>query len=226
MTITGIELWDFVVAGKLLQEWRHDASFPLRVADVVVAACPDVDAVHLAGGDASEAIEAAIAARGLSCTRSTDPFAPARAGAAMAGACADIGQTSIKLVAGDSCRRIARDLERAPLRDDVPRDRRDDARRSTIAAIAEVLRGLGTALVGLPCEIVDGIPRSCTYCWRDPDPDLVPELERASGTTIRIINDAVLAAHAAPRRRGTTLVLTIGFGVGAAVVTDENDAHD
>ncbi|HEV7559001.1 MAG TPA: hypothetical protein VGO00_26190, partial [Kofleriaceae bacterium] len=59
---------------------------------------------------------------------------------------------------------------------------------------------------------------SCTYCWRDPDPDLVPELERASGATIQIINDAVLAAHAAPRRPGTTLVLTIGFGVGAALV--------
>ncbi|HEV7553811.1 MAG TPA: hypothetical protein VGO00_00065, partial [Kofleriaceae bacterium] len=150
--ITGVELWDFVVGGKLLQEWRYDASFPARVADAVFAAYPAIDAVHLAGGDASDAIEAAITARGLPCTRSADPFAPARAGAALAGACADIGQTSIKLVAGGTCRRILRDVARAPLRDEVPLDRRDDARASTIAAIAEVLRGIDTVLVGLPCE--------------------------------------------------------------------------
>jgi len=218
MTITGVELWDFVVGGKLLQEWRHDTSFPVRVAEAVTAAFPAVDAVHLAGGGASHAIEAAIAERGLRCTRSDDPFAPARAGAAIAGTCADIGQTSIKLVAGEASRRLPRDFARAPLRDHVPLERREAARTSTIAAIAEVLRGTSTVLVGLPCEIVGGIPRSCTYCWRDPDPDLVHALEQASGATIRIVNDAVLAAHAAPRRAGTTLVVTIGFGVGAALV--------
>jgi hypothetical protein len=220
VTITGVELWDAPVAGKMLQEWRDDASFPERVADVVWRVfSARVDGVHVAGGGASDIIRAAIAARGMACTVSSDPFAAARAGAARAGACADLGQSSIKLVAGGVERRIARDFGRMPFRDAVPSSQRHAARASTIAAIAEILRGHPRVLVALPCEIAgDGVPRGCSYCWRDPDPELVGELARASGAELEIVNDAVLAAMAVPSRSGTWAVVTIGFGVGGALI--------
>jgi hypothetical protein len=240
-----LEIWDLPVAGKLLQEWRDDATFPARVGDAVVAlvaapatlrawdgamrawdelslrAIAAIRHVHVAGGGATRAVEAAIAARGFTCSRDDDPFTAARWGARMHGLCADVGQTSIKLAraAGQiEVRRIARDLSRAPLRDEVPLDHRDAARETTLDFLASLLVGSSRALVALPCEIVAGVPRSCSYCWRDPDPDLVPELARRSGATIEIVNDAVLAALAAPAAAVPTLVVTIGFGVGGAIL--------
>ena len=230
-----VEIWDLPVGGKLLQEWRDDPSFPERVAEAAVSAATlrawdaataralaAVRHVHLAGGGATAAIEAAIAARGPRCTRDDDPFTAARFGARTHGLCADIGQTSIKFARaaapGVDVVRIPRDPARAPMRDEVPGDQRDAARTTTIDFLASLLAGARTALVALPCEIIAGVPRSCSYCWRDPDPDLVPDLARRSGAAIDIVNDAVLAAHAAPVPRDPTLVLTIGFGVGGAIL--------
>jgi hypothetical protein len=232
-----VEIWDLPVAGKLLHEWRDDPAFPARVAEVVAAvatlrgwddatagALAAIRHVHLAGGGATPAIAAAIAARGFACSRDDDPFRPARFGAHRDGFCADIGQTSIKLARTIDVpdrielRRIPRDLQRAPIRDDVPLDRRDAARETTLDFLASVLAGARMALVALPCEIIAGVPKSCSYCWRDPDPELVPELARRSGATIAIINDAELAALAAPVPAVPTLVVTIGFGVGGAIL--------
>jgi hypothetical protein len=222
--IVPVEVWDYPVAGRMLQEWRDDPAFPARVAEVVAAAYPDIAHVHLMGGGADDRFVDALAARGIATTREPDPFAAARAGAALRGACADVGQTGIKLASGTRTWRVARDLARAPMRDDVPLADRPAARATTIAFLADALRGLGkAALVGLPCEIAADVPRSCTYCWPDPDPALVADLARASGVAIEIVNDAELAALAAERDPrvppGTCLVLTIGFGVGAAVLT-------
>jgi hypothetical protein len=222
--IVPVELWDFPVAGRMLQEWRDDAAFPARVADAVTAAYPEIAHVHLMGGGADDRFVAELAGRGITATCDPDPFAAARAGAALAGACADVGQTGIKLVAGARAWRLSRDLVRAPMRDGVPLAERAAARATTVAFLADALRGIGEhALVGLPCEITDGVPRSCTYCWPDPDPALVADLSRAAGVAIDIVNDAALAALAAERDPrvppGTCLVLTIGFGVGAALLT-------
>jgi hypothetical protein len=221
MTITGVELWDAPVAGKMLQEWRDDVLFPDRVAEVVAARFAGVDRVHVAGGGATDAIRDALAARGFACTLSSDPFDAARVGAASAGACADVGQSSIKLVASFVERRVARDITLMPFRDDVPLEDRDGARARTMGSLARILRTLPAThvLVGLPCEIVDGVPRGCSYCWRDPDPELVGFLTRLSRRTIAIVNDAVLAAMAVPARTGTTAVVTVGFGVGGALIT-------
>jgi len=236
VAIVGVELWDAPVAGKLLQEWRDDESFPERVAEVVAARFAGVPRVHLAGGGATDAIREAIVRRGHACTMSTDPFEAARAGAARAGACADVGQTSIKLVIGAGEgrreRRIPRDFQLAPFRDAVSLGEREAARTSTIATLAQCLAEIPPqirgVLVGLPCEIRDGIPRSCSYCWRDPDPDLVADLARAitayapradsAAVDVAIVNDAVLAAMAVSSVTRPVAVITIGFGVGAALV--------
>ncbi len=232
--IVAIEVWDLAVGGRLLQEWRDDAAFVERVADAVVAVtrappvawspearalAPAIARVHLVGGAADDAACAAIAARGLPCTRSRDPFAAARAAAVEGVLGVDVGQTGIKLALGDRVWRVARDHARAPLRDGVAD--REAARASTIAFLAETIAGHAPrAVVGLPCELpADGIPRSCSYAWRDPDPTLVAELAAAAGTELTVLNDAVLAAIAARAElTGPALVLTLGFGVGGALV--------
>jgi hypothetical protein len=219
-----LAVWDLPVAGKLLQEWRHDTSFPARLATAIAdlhAATPFAH-VFLCGGAADATLAAALP---FPVTLATDPFAAARAGAAARSAlCADVGQTSLKLAHGDRVWRIPRDLARAPLRDDTPLAARDAARASTIAFLREHLAVAADRIVlGLPCEVdANGIPRSCTYCFRDPDPELVPTL---TDLPCEVANDAELAALAAladPRVPGgtATLVLTIGFGVGGALIAD------
>ncbi|MCX5745574.1 MAG: hypothetical protein NT062_24115 [Proteobacteria bacterium] len=212
--IIPVEIWDLPAGGKLLQERRDDADFADHLAAALAAwSAPHVfDRVHVVGGGATDAIVAAIAAR-WACTVEPDPFAAARGAAP----CADVGQTSVKLADPHGRTwRVARDLGRAPLRDGVPLHEREAARTSTIAWLVDVLAPLRAeareVTVGLPCEIVDGVPRSCTYCWRDPDPGLVAALGAA-----HVVNDAVLAARASRVPPGT-LVVTIGFGVGGAIV--------
>ena len=218
-----IEVWNLPVDGRLLQEWRHDTSFPVRLATAIdklhAALATRFSHVVLCGGGANAALASAL---GVPVTLATDLFAAARAGAGFRSAlCADVGQTSIKLAHGDRVWRVPRDFARAPLRDETPVHAREAARASTIRFLAEQLAGAERIVLGLPCEVdARGIPRSCTYCFRDPDPELVSAL----GTTpIEVANDAELAALAArtdPRvpRDAITLVLTIGFGVGGALL--------
>jgi hypothetical protein len=237
--VLALEVWDLPVAGKLLQEWRDDPSFARYLASAVRAliasppaaftplargAASRIAHVHLIGGAVDDAMCAALH---LPCSSTRDPFAAARAGTALlpGAACADIGQTAIKLVDGAHARSVPRDRAHAPPRDSVPLPR-DRARASTIRWLASLLGALGApqVVVGLPCELTgDGIPRSCSYCWPDPDPALVPELEQISGKALAILNDAELAAVAAAPHVPddvVTLVLTIGFGVGGALLTE------
>jgi hypothetical protein len=247
--VTPIEVWDLPVAGRLLQAWRADAAFGERLADAVqqVRATPPaaweaqaralarrISHVHLCGGAGDLAIAGAIAGRGLSCTSDADAYAAAEAASRLAsGLGVDVGQSAIKCAFGDRALRFERDLERAPLRDGVPVDRRPAARASTLTFLADALvqardtlvvlgEQIRTAVLALPCEIgADGHPRSCTYAWRDPDRELVGELVAKTHLAIAICNDAALAAHAHrryARRGGVTLVLTIGFGVGGALI--------
>jgi hypothetical protein len=223
-----LEVWDLPVADKLLQMWRTDASFPIRVASAVAQVRqdhPELAHVHLAGGGASAEIAAAIAEGGLPVSRDDDPFAAARAGAALVpgAGCADVGQTAVKLAFAGRAWRVDRDLSRAPLRDGVPFADRAAARATTIAALGEVLATTGAAqlVVALPCEFTPaGEPGGCTYCWSDPDPLLLAELARAARVELVALNDAELAAVAAAPHLPVdrwSLVLTIGFGVGAAL---------
>jgi hypothetical protein len=234
--ITAVELWDVATSGKLLQEWRDDPAFAVHLAAVVEQVRVDPPAVwsaaareaagriahvHFVGGGVTDETVAAIA---LPATRSRDPFAAARAGARRGAVCADLGQTGIKLVHGERAWRVERDLARAPMRDDTPIAERGRARTTTIEFIAAVLgRPASQITLALPCELDEvGRPRSCSYCWSDPDPHLIGELEAATGCAIDYLNDAELAALAAQPElpaNVTTLVLTIGFAVGGAIVS-------
>ncbi len=239
--VIAVEVWDLPVAGKLLQEWRDDPSFasylaaavrsliaspPAAFTPLARAAASRIAHVHLIGGAVDDAICGAF---DLPTSSTRDPFAAARAGTTLlpGAACADIGQSSLKLVDGARARSIPRDRVHAPPRDSIPDPwRRELVRTGTIRWLASLLGELSApqVVVGLPCELTgEGIPRSCSYCWLDPDPELVPELEHASGKTLAILNDAELAAAAAAPDVPddvVTLVLTIGFGVGGALLTE------
>jgi len=258
--VLAVEVWDLPVGGKLLQEWRADPSFAQRLATVVRAIRDDppttfsaeartaasrIARVHLVGGAVDDALCDAIAEH-LPCTSTRDPFAAARAGTTLVpgAACADVGQSAIKLVDGETpangategrrdsidgprTRRVERDRSLAPPRDSIagswlPTLPRGLVRTSTVRWLASLLAELRAAhiVVGLPCELVAGVPRSCSYCWPDPDPALVSDLARYSGKTLSVLNDAELGAVVAMQAGAPpdTLVLTIGFGVGGALI--------
>lgn len=241
--IEPIEVWDRPVRGRPLQWWRESPTFAEDLASVAIglrdappaafrpaarAIARTIGRVHLVGGAADAPLAQAIAARGLPCTLTSDPFAAARAGASRAPGlrCVDVGQTAIKLVEGERVWRVARDLVRAPLRDTVPLAELEGARASTLAFLAEAIASGESAprriLLGLPCERTDeGLPRGCTYAWRDPDAELIPSLEARTGAAIALANDAELGALAAALvlpPGPTALVLTIGFSVGGALL--------
>jgi hypothetical protein len=239
-----LEVWDLPVDGKRLQEWRADPTFDRRLAGAAralrLAPPPSLPArtraaasairhVHLVGGGVDEHVSHTMCAHGgFSTTYSHEPIAPARAGTALrpGALCADVGQTTIKLVHRKREWSVPRDLSRAPLRDSVPLEQRPLARESTLQFLASILSDSSATriVLALPCEIRDdGLPRGCTYCWPDPDPDLVVDLERLTHRSIEILNDAELAAvaaayHAMVPEDLTTLVLTVGFGVGGALL--------
>lgn len=235
-----LEVWDWPVQGRPLQAFRTDPFFPVALAQMVTevrqSRCAEFTHVYLTGGGVSAALSTAIASAGFDITSSADPvFAAARAGARLFDQrrclTADLGQTSLKVVSGTRALRIERDLRRAPFRAEVSPAAWQQARASTIRFLAEALssawRGGEDVVLALPCELgADGVPRGSTYCWAQPDPSLVPDLAREAGIpldALNVLNDAELAALAADEdpglpRAGAALVLTMGFGVGGAVL--------
>jgi hypothetical protein len=190
--------------------------------------------VHLIGGGASEpGLVPELETVGFAVSVASEPrLAAVRAGLSLlpGAACVDVGQTSLKLaVAGDTWV-IERDPVAAPQRDETAPEALAQARRSTIAFLAEgIARRLeGRSLVlALPCELSDdGVAAGCTYCWGQSDASLLRELADAAAVdwaALRILNDGELAGVAASREPSVpadqiTLVLTIGFGVGAALL--------
>jgi hypothetical protein len=109
-------------------------------------------------------------------------------------------------------------LARTTLREWLTAALRDATDRTSITPDAVV--------VALPCELPDTpIPGSSSYPGLQGDAALVPDVLAATGWSparVLVLNDAELAAVAAgldPRTHGAlTLVLTLGFGVGAALL--------
>lgn len=185
--------------------------------------------LHLVGGGASGELSTQIARElTLPCTRSSDPLAPARAGARLRNlACVDLGRASIKSIDGIDATRIDRDLSRAPLRESIGAADLARARESTIALLVEITSRLGPqVLLGLPCRLVGEVPQGSTYAWRDPDPELLPELAKRADRTLEVVEDVELAALAAAENRlvpraATTLVLSIGTDVRGSLLMPE-----
>jgi predicted NBD/HSP70 family sugar kinase len=162
-----------------------------------------------------------------------DVFASAAAGQVIApGALVvDVGQTALKLVYGGERWHGPRDFGQLPIASELPDDEWPARRARVIEFVAGAIRQVPArppALVlALPCAL-DGdlVASGCSYPYPKPDPALVGDLVQASGLAgipTFVLNDAELAAVAAARdsrvsRRRPALVLTVGFGVGAALL--------
>jgi hypothetical protein len=162
-------------------------------------------------------------------------FSNARSGIVL-----DVGQTALKLIGPRGRAHLPRPLDQVPLELHA----RDPAlqptfRANTVAFIAAALAGQprpDALVLALPCEVADDLTVSgCSYPWRAGDARLVHDILRCAGLLdlpCWVLNDAELAALSvglagcpAPAlwsqttpRALTTLVLTLGLGVGAAAL--------
>jgi hypothetical protein len=240
-----IEVWDVEVDGVPLYRMVRDAGFGRalgRLAELLVdgvavseslpafpAACRGIERVVLVGGAAGEVvwrsrIPGERAAEAERCAERGGHAILARAGAR--GLVVDLGQSRLK-ISGARRRVYARDFERIPM---SGRPIEGTGRAELVAFVAAALREAAedaapeAIVLALPCEIADdGALGTCSYPWGVGDP-IVAEILAAAGLAAAptwLLNDAELAAVGVAEdgpRRETTLVLTLGFGVGGALV--------
>ena len=143
----------------------------------------------------------------------------------------DMGQTSIKVSHGGRRGVILRDFDRLPARGGeawTPEDR-ERLRDFLARALRE---GAGAipppaVVLALPCELdSEGLPGGSSYAGMEGDRTLVRDAFVRAGlghSRVLLINDAELAAASArlAMPRVKTLVLTLGYGVGGAVLLPE-----
>lgn len=210
MNVVPLEIWDAVVDGRSLFARRADPDFFDALAGVAAEqrrAHAFADVALVGGGVDVPRAHAAFAGRGLPlAVVSADPFYVVRGAHPRADVVIDVGQTSIKAIG-------PRGHERRPRADD--RDRAAFARSIGEAIAAVSARPDARVLVALPCAVDGGRLGPSSYPTEGDLGDLVDALGHAG--RIDVINDAVLAAEVvgAQQRR---LVLTVGHGVGAALV--------
>jgi hypothetical protein len=199
--------------------------------------CRRIDFLFVGGGGARRAGLVEVLAGGrLPCHISSAGAFVGEAGgfallrrAGLAGAVVDLGQTALKVSTPGRRLVVPRPLWRLPLT--CPAEGTEEPRGAlrdfVAAAIRQVPGPADGVVLALPCEVDDDrVPGPCSYVGLEGDRVFVADvLRRAglSGVTALVLNDAELAAasarlspHVPPDR--TTLVLTLGFGVGAALL--------
>lgn len=147
----------------------------------------------------------------------------------------DLGQTSIKASYAGQRLHLPRDLQLLP-RGRVAHARhleqRERLREFLAAALERVRADLPpprAVIFGLPGEVsAKGVPGRSTYAGMADDLALLPDALARAGLApemIGVLNDAALAAASAarlPEASVKTLVLTFGFGLGAALLREGN----
>jgi hypothetical protein len=245
--VTPVEVWDLLVGGVPLHRHERGPDFGValgRAAEVLASgagvtesrtplppACTGIRRVVLAGGGAT-----AVRWRSdvLPAEHAAEPERHAEHGGLQVlarlgrrGLVVDLGQSRLKLAWATGRLVYARDFEAIPV-SEPPADGR--GRDALIAFVAGALReAVGdeppeAIILGLPCAIDDDcLIGTCTYPWSAGD-SLVPELLEAAGlgpVPTWLVNDAELAAIGLADQglaQDGTLVLTVGFGVGGALV--------
>jgi hypothetical protein len=146
----------------------------------------------------------------------------------------DLGQSQLKVFMGGRRFDHPRPWDRLPLRDGPVTIAPEAARTALRAWVGGALQHAthqsrirpDAVVIALPCELPAApTPGASSYPGLQDDAGFVPDVLAAAGWAPRrvlVLNDAELAAVAAgldPRTRGTlTLVLTLGFGVGGALL--------
>lgn len=213
--VTHLEIWDAVVNGASLFAQRDDEAYPAHVAEVAgrEAEARGVTTVYLGGGDPRLVVVARELRRlGLDARVAPDPVfvaapgALARIGASRAPLLVDAGQTSFKVVTASRRVRVAREPSW-------------QGERGFLAALGRVVaeaEAHDAAVVGLPCQIEDSAGLASSYFGRLD----LREVAALFRVPVWIASDAELAAHSflALHPREAALVLTLGHGVGGAVV--------
>ena len=210
----------------------------------VPAAITGFDAIFVAGGRSQESpIRSALTALNLPICFSATPQNPGRnaglgllaqQGGVTPWVC-DLGQASFKLCSADASRQFPRDLRQLPIRKDSPDEvidgQRQDLRRwmaESLRTFAETTTPPDALLFALPSRLDDtGIPEGSSYVGMTGDSSLIADSIDAAGLNPRIamcVNDAELAALDAVveptlAHSAKILVITLGFGLGAALVT-------
>jgi len=235
--LSGLEIWHGLAGVATLDQLRHDkAAYFAALSGFLdrlhagTAATADGDNLSaaigfeqllLAGGDAAEASVYATRPHRIA---AAGPFA-ARAGAEAVWAelgwqnpvAIDLGQTRMKVITATSSTCLERDEAWLPFgRDALPPE-------TGRARLQEWVRQAlppnpGGVLLGLPTAInPNGVAEAATY------PGLFGSLEPIfadlfPGIPWAVCNDAVLTARGfPPANRQKTLLLTLGFGIGAAI---------
>jgi hypothetical protein len=245
--VVPIEVWDLELDGVPLYRFDRGPGFGAALGRAAEAladgnavsesrarypeACRDIQRVVLAGGAAGEV---AWTSTRLPAERAEGADLVADRGglailerAGKRGLVVDLGQSRLKVVSGAGRRVYVRDLEAIPV------SRRPVDGKGREALVAFVTRALRDAadearpeaiVLALPCEIAaDGTLGTCSYPWREGD-DVFAEILALAGLAevpTWLVNDAELAAlgvaEAGPVA-ATTLVLTVGWGVGGALL--------
>jgi len=209
-----------------------------------------IDFLFVGGGDARRpGLAEALAGGTLPVHISPDGAFVGEAGgfallreAGLSGLVVDVGQTAIKVSTAGQRLMLPRQFEQLPLASVVregPERLRPGLREFVAGAIQQALgcrqRPLpcGALVLALPCELDDRcVPGPCSYPGLEGDAAFVEgvlHLAGLGGWTVLVLNDAELAAASARRcphvpADRTTLVLTLGFGVGAALLLP-GDGH-
>ena len=201
------------------------------------------DAVFLTGGRvAGEHLRAELSALSCAvCFGEEAVFGGACGGFALlrlrglSGWVADLGKSQLKLAAPGSRWLCPRDWTRLHIADQVslagvPAQRRRLCEFLALrlqVAMAESGQRPRALVIALPSKLDDdGTPQSSSYAGMNADRTLLPDalqLAGLPGLPLFVLNDAELAAHSArldPRLAGfrKVLVLTLGFGIGAALI--------
>jgi hypothetical protein len=155
------------------------------------------------------------------------------AGEGLDGWCLDLGQSGFKISTASVRLQRSRDWTCLPLRDDlntadIPQQRA--ALRQSIAGLLQEMRAAVDAwpraiIAGLPSRLDDhGVPEDCSYIGMKGDVALIPDAMKQAGmpdVPLFVLNDAELAAVSARHELDLmppALVLTLGFGVGGAMI--------
>ena len=209
-----------------------------RVPDVIAG----FDSVHIAGGRSREPlVRSAMGTLELPVTFSGTPDYPAQSEGlrligdlgGRTGWLCDLGQSTIKLSTKEQPMSFHRDLRRLPIRTGHPNESVPKQRVELRDWLAESLRCFSAKaaapdaiLFALPSRLDDqAVPEGSSYIGMAGDENLVADAVGQAGLNpprILVLNDAELAALEAfsgPSLQHSvkTLVLTLGFGLGAAL---------
>lgn len=151
----------------------------------------------------------------------------------LSGIVVDVGQSQIKISCKSTSKTFKRDFGILPVSSNMTETAKLIYREALCAFIADSIRSFDIAkkpdgiVLALPCALDScGLPGNCSYPGLREDLNIVRDVcERTEiiNATVLSLNDAELTAYSAScdkRLSGfkTTLVLTIGFGVGCAVL--------